>query len=203
MNNKITQIAKQVVEAKEANKKSHIVNKINFNLTESGYCYRFVRQVIEAANDFNEFTWIYKAPTAYDGELLIKKDFKPIPLSKATPGNIIFFNDQNKKPGHVAILLDKQTIIENTSNKYRGHPKAAGHKITPLTKDLIDRISGIYNLYPEEQNIKYKNKLITGKIEDDTMYVKLRDMCNLFNKDIVIEDTLYIINDKNNVKGDK
>lgn len=202
MNNKIIKIAKQVVEAKEANKKTHMVNKSTFNLTESGFCYRFVRQVIEAANDFNEFDWIYKAPTAYDGEQAIKKDFKSIPLSKATPGNIIFFNGDTK-PGHVAILLDKQTIIENTSNKYRGHPKAAGHKITKLTKDLIDRISGIYNLYPEEQNIKYKNKLIVGQIEDDTMYVKLRDICNLFNKDIVIEDNLYIINDKNNIKGDK
>lgn len=200
MNNKIKNIAKQVIEAKEANKKSHIVNKINFDLTESGFCYRFVRQVIEAANNYNEFDWQYKAPTAYDGEQAIKKDFKSIPLSKATPGNIVFFNDQNKKPGHVAILLDKQTIAENTSNKYRGHPKAAGHKITPLSQELIDRISGIYNLYPEEQNIKYKNKMVVGKIEDDTMYVKLRDICDLFNKDIVIEDKLYVINDK---KGDK
>ena len=59
MNNKITQIAKQVVEAKEANKKFHIVNKINFDLTESGFCYRFVRQVIEAANNFKAVSSIH------------------------------------------------------------------------------------------------------------------------------------------------
>ena len=108
-----------------------------------GLCLAFVRVVVEAALGYQSHEMYSRYlvagtthrpgdervrlaaakqnPYATDFEASVKKLAWGVPLAERLPGDIIFNHNAAKPFGHVGILLDANTVIENIDHDYRPH----------------------------------------------------------------------------------
>lgn len=61
------------------------------------------------------------SPWATDFEASVKQLGWAVPLEERQPGDLIFNHAAAKPFGHVGILLDRNTVIENIDHDYRPH----------------------------------------------------------------------------------
>jgi len=140
----VADVAERVVAAKRVGKKSLTIGRVIFNLTESGWCDRFVRECHEAAAGGAEYTWDYRAATAKETTILLAK--AGIAVTDRQRGDVVCF--RYEPYGHIAIWLGDGMVAENTSSGTRGVPLAKGHKITPLASVGESRIVGWFRPLP-------------------------------------------------------
>lgn len=106
-----------------------------------GLCLAFVRVVVEAGlgmrdrelyarylvagtthrpgDDQVRLAAARQSPWASDWEASVKKLAWGVPLAERQPGDIIFNHNAAKPFGHVGILLDRKTVLENIDHDYR------------------------------------------------------------------------------------
>ena len=130
----VRRIAREVIEARAAGKRTHKIGRITFDLTKGGYCLRFVRQCHEAAAGGSEFSWPHRAQYAIQTMHRLMAGLE-VPYKDRESADIVTF-DKGKPvtatPGHIGIYLGKDLVAENTSSGKRGTPRAAGTKISTL-----------------------------------------------------------------------
>jgi len=137
----IARIARRCGQAHAQGLRTCVVNGVQFNLIETGWCARFVRQCYEAATG-HEFP--YLACNAREMEqLLVAAGLR---VDTPQPGDCICFNrgDASGPHGHTGVHLSTEEFAENTSSTLRG----PGTVISRYTAVLRDRISGFYRLLP-------------------------------------------------------
>ena len=131
----VRRIAREVVEARAAGKRTHKIGKTTFDLTKGGYCLRFVRQCHEAAAGGSEFSWPHRAQYAIQTMHRLMAAGLEVPYKDRESADIVTF-DKGKPvtatPGHIGIYLGKDLVAENTSSGKRGTPRAAGTKVSTL-----------------------------------------------------------------------
>jgi len=153
----VARIARQVGTAGDQGQRSITVNGIEFDLTERGYCSRFVREVHEAARngppgcEFDYRGGRFACCAAKTEHNLKVAGLRVI--REEGPGAIVCFNNPpngsvcqycGRRVGHIAIYLGQDSIAENTSSASRG----PGTHIHHLTTSLSERVSGYYHALP-------------------------------------------------------
>ena len=84
-------------------------------------------------------------PWAADLEASMKQLGFQVPLAKRMPGDLIFNHNAAKPYGHVAILVERNLVLENIRDEYRPRSKHLGRhlSLTPLQhfpKTLLARL---------------------------------------------------------------
>lgn len=129
----VRRVAREVVAARVAGKRSHRIGAVTFDLRDVGMCLRFVREVHEAALGLQEFDWPYRAQFAIQTDYKLRRAGLEVPESAAP--EIVCFNrgkPESAMPGHIGIYLGGGLVAENTISAKRGNPRAAGTKISSL-----------------------------------------------------------------------
>ncbi len=130
-------VARQVVAA-HGNGHQHItIGGVVFDTEATGWCARFVRQCHDAAIGEGEFTWPYSARNARDMERVLKAN--GCEVSDPQPGDVVGLNRMGYAHGHIGLLLDAETIAENTISIVRG-PGTVASKLA----DVRGNVSGYY-----------------------------------------------------------
>lgn len=133
-----------------------------------GYCTRFIRQVHECALGLAPYEWAYRAADARQLESNLER--AGLRIDKPEPGDVVCLNDDSSgRYGHVAILVDKGLLAENTSSGRRGNPREPGTKLTPFGARLKKRVTGYYATMPaskEELRTVLMIEHGTGKVLD-------------------------------------
>jgi hypothetical protein len=157
----VVRIARETVRQRKLGKQDWECNGVVFDLETGGYCARFVRQCHDAALGQGEWAWAYKAPTAWDMEIVLKA--AGLRTENPQPGDIVCVNGDGCRPGHIAIYLGDEQIAENTSSGTRGDPQAPGTKISPLSA-VASRITGYYACLPPAAPTGYEPGAITIEV---------------------------------------
>lgn len=106
-----------------------------------GLCLALVRVVVEAALEYRSHELYARhlvagttrrpgddavrlaaarlSPWASDFEASVKKLAWGVPLAERQPGDLIFNHNASPPFGHVGILLDRNTVLENIDHDYR------------------------------------------------------------------------------------
>jgi hypothetical protein len=137
----VAEVARRVVAARKAGRRTYTEGSATFVLDEGGYCARFVRQCCEVAAGLPAFGLWFAAPTARQMEENLRAAGKRV--SDLQDGDIIACNNQTHRAGHIAIFLGDGEVAENTVSGARGDPRAPGTKISPLAA-LLPVVSGYY-----------------------------------------------------------
>jgi len=138
----VARVAESVVQARIHGHSTYQVGQVTFALDETGMCARFVREVHEAALGQAEHTWVYQAGTALGMEA--KLGDAGLAVAEPQRGDVICFNRNSGKNGHIGIYLGNGNFAENTSSGSRGEPRTPGTKISTLTPALRARVTGYY-----------------------------------------------------------
>ena len=112
-------------------------NGRDFDLTETGMCMRFTRQVEEAAQDLSPFAWPWARHYAIQADFAMRD--KGLRTDDHERADVVCFNANKPAgatPGHIACYLGGGMVAENTSSASRGIPEHAGTKLTHI--DEID-----------------------------------------------------------------
>ena len=150
----VADIAEQVVAARRAGNASATLHGVKFDLTEIGWCSKFVRQAHEAALGHSMSTNDGGPCACCAAATEVNLRGEGFALGQPDRGAIVCFNHppQGKKckwcgrrVGHIGICLGNDLIAENTSANNRGDPRAAGTKISPLASIGPSRVSGYYS----------------------------------------------------------
>ena len=158
----VAQIARQAVAQRKLGDATWEHNGVTFDLVTGGYCARFVRQCHDAALGQGEWAWPYKAPTAWDMEIVLRA--AGLKTESPQPGDIVCVNGSGCRPGHIAIFLGDGEIAENTSSAMHGDPLDPGTKISPISA-VADRITGYYACLPPAAAAGYEPGAITIEVE--------------------------------------
>ena len=140
----VADVAEKVVAAKRVGKTSLTIGTVIFNLTEWGYCDRFVRECHEAATGEAEQSWPYRAKTAKITRGMLAA--AGLAVTDRQRGDVVCFRFEPY--GHIAIWLGGGMVAENTSSATRGEPREKGHKVTPLASIGESRIVGWFRPLP-------------------------------------------------------
>jgi len=124
------------------------IGAVTFNLIERGYCTRFVRQCHEAALAVPPFTWKYIAPNAIEMEKNLASMGQKVTVPD--PGDVVCFNRNSGRNGHIGIVAGGGYFYENTSSTVRG-PGTVKSRFTPA---LLDRVTGYYQTLPKEATME-------------------------------------------------
>lgn len=129
--------------------------------TRAGYCLRTVRQIVQHALAINHHDFYGKyrttvttaapqrtlnhTPWAADVERTMKLKGYHIPPSYVQQGDIVFNHNAAPPIGHVGIMLDDNTVLENVDIRSRKHSVMlpSGLVITPrkyFTMTLVARL---------------------------------------------------------------
>lgn len=131
----VRRVAREVVAAREAGKRSHKIGQVTFDLTESGMCNRFVRECHEAAAGLGEQEWPYRANYAIQTDYKLRR--AGFETSSPESADVVCFNrgkEESATPGHIGIYLGGGLVAENTSCGSRGEPRRAGTKISTIAE---------------------------------------------------------------------
>jgi hypothetical protein len=131
-------VAEAVAARHEAGDHTATLNGVVFNLDETGYCARFVRQCFECAEGLEPFSWPYAAPTAVSMERALK-NAHTVTVGPAR-GVVVCFNKGSGANGHIGICLGNGKFAENTSSTSRG----PGTVVSNLSS-MGGRITGYYS----------------------------------------------------------
>ena len=133
----VAQIALRAAATHADNQKQLIIGPHVFNLTEVGYCTRFVRQCHEAALGLSPFGWAYARGNARECEdaLLAAK----LGVADLQPGDIVAMNRGTGTFGHIGIYTGGGYICENTSSTVRG-PGTVKSRLSAVS----GKVSGYY-----------------------------------------------------------
>jgi hypothetical protein len=129
----VRQVAQTAAEEAERGRLHFAADGVTFDLTEKGFCNRFVRQVHEAALGLAAFAW----PWARRYAIWTDFDMRAAELEVPNPeqADIVCFDGtapRNATPGHIGIYLGGGLVAENTSSGRRGKPRRAGTKISRI-----------------------------------------------------------------------
>lgn len=140
----VRRVAREVVAARVAGKKSHRIGRVTFDLTEHSYCNRFVREVHEAALGLGEQEWPYRANYAIQTDYKLRRAGFEVaaPALSREVADVVCFNRgkaESALPGHIGIYLGDGLVAENTVSSRRGTPRAQGTKISTLAEIGLGR----------------------------------------------------------------
>jgi len=143
----VARVARQAGEAGDRGFVGIIINKINFDLNERGWCAKFVRQVHEAATGCGPGNWPYQAANAKLMEEKLEAD--GLAVLNPVAGDIIAINRSSGIFGHIGVYLGDGWFAENTSSASRG----PGTTISPVSA-VAARVTGYYRAVPLEDALK-------------------------------------------------
>lgn len=193
-------IARAAAEAHERQHLSHVtINGVRFNLTETGYCARFVRLVHEAVLRLPPWGWAWNAANARYMEAKLKAN--GLGVEEPEPGDVVAFNRRTGRYGHIGIFLGDGLFAENTSSKVRG----PGTVISDLSR-MASRISGYYrplrsareaSLPETVKVVRLANMVTEAHLSDGHYRVTVRDCadltdCELVTKHVREQRKLYL-----------
>lgn len=140
------------------------IGSVIFNLSDTAMCARFVRECHEAALGDDEYTWAYRAANARQMEEKLKDAGKI--TTEPERGDVICFNINAGKFGHIGIYLGGDRYAENTSSRRRGR----GFVISTLDQIGRHRISGYYAPMPGAGNqlvklIEHSTGEVVGRVK--------------------------------------
>ena len=140
----VARIAEYICESYDAGNRGEIQKgKIHFELDEVGRCSEFVRECVEAAAEsvsHGALTTKYFGGNARQTERkMCNADMRVVGSRR---GDIVCFNNNAGKHGHIGIYLGGGHFAENTSSTHRG----PGFVISRLA-DMSNRVSGYYRLF--------------------------------------------------------
>jgi len=143
----VARVARQAGEAGDRGFVGVIINGIDFDLDERGWCAKFVRQVFEAATGCGERQWPYSARNAKLMEAKLKAD--DLAVLNPVAGDIIAINRSSGIFGHIGVYLGDGWFAENTSSTSRG----PGTTISPVSA-VASRVTGYYRAVPLADTLK-------------------------------------------------
>jgi len=149
----VARIAEYICECYDAGNRGGIQKgKIHFELDEVGRCSEFVRECVEAAAEsvsHGALTTKYFGGNARQTEQKMKAAGVQIPVGIDIPfdevprrGDVVCFNSNAGKHGHIGICLGDSLFAENTSSTRRG----PGFVVSSLVQ-MRHRMSGFYRLF--------------------------------------------------------
>ena len=181
----VAEVAEAAAFARQAGARTFPVGQTVFDLNESDYCARKVRQCHEAAMGLAPGRWEFSSPDALTMEenlRLARHEVKGAPER----GDIVFFNRNSGPHGHVGILLGAGMVAEGTSASDRGNPRAAGMKITPISDIGEWRITSYCRTLPSAGDLRLVNedapegqRIIECdlRVEDGVARASVRPLC--------------------------
>lgn len=147
---RVVEIARRIcTQFAQGNRGGIQIGQIHFELSEVARCSEFVRECVEAAAEtanHGSLTKLYFGGSARETETKLQSEGKRVPAHKAEPGDIVCFNLNAGRWGHIGIYLGNRQFAENTSSKGRG----PGFVISTFEQieASYPRISGFYSVLP-------------------------------------------------------
>lgn len=128
----VAEVAEASAFARQAGARTFPVGQTVIDLNEPDYCARKVRQWHEAAMGLAPWRWEFSSPDA----LTMEENLRLARHEVREPqrGDIVFFNRNSGKYGHVGIWLGGGQVAEGTSASNRGNPRKAGTKISRVSE---------------------------------------------------------------------
>lgn len=163
----IARCAEEVVAARLRGYTRATLHGEEFELTERGWCQKFVRQIHLAAG--------VPRPWASCCAHSTQQHLKGAGLRVPGPvrGGIVTFSLKSalcskcgQTVGHTAICLGNGMVAENTSSGSRGNPEAAGTKRTPLADIGLSRVVGYYSALKPSPVSPYADGPCRVKVND-------------------------------------
>jgi hypothetical protein len=158
-----------------------MLNGHAFDLRKGGRCQEFVRECIEAGNNWNPHTWEFGDDEGSAKVALAHMDAAGFRLPSDTllvPGDIV--GHRRGAYGHIGLFVGfvdgTQTVCENTSSGKRGTPRRPGTKRTPL-KDFAGAGIEAYRLVrPQSVGVFVNGKQVhpVALLIDGSCYVPRR-----------------------------